>query len=126
MSLRAIAGILVALVVIGGGAIWYLIARKRRRESPHEENGPGYSRTANELEIRPLPAEQRDKFAEQWRAVQATFVDDPTGAVARADALVEEVMKARCYPVADFEQRLDDLSVDQTRFVDSFLAVREI
>ena len=80
----------------------------------------------SEIEIRPLLADQREVFAEQWRAVQAAFVDDPAGAVTRADALVEEVMKTRGYPVSDFEERAADLSVNQLRFVDNYRAAHEI
>jgi hypothetical protein len=49
--------------------------------------------------------------------------------VTEADQLVAEVMRARGYPVADFEQRAADLSVDHPVFVDNYrrghdLAVR--
>ena len=145
MNTAAIVGILVALVVVGG-VVWYLTERKRRTESLQSRYGPEYSRTVKEigsqrraeeelvkrqerveaLEIRPLLADQRELFAERWRKVQATFVDDPAGAVTSADALVEEVMKTRGYPVADFEQRAADLSVHHSRFVDNYRSAREI
>jgi hypothetical protein len=125
MSTAAIVGILVALVVVGG-LIWYLTARKRRTESLQAQSGPQRTRTVSEVEIRPLLAGQRELFAEQWRAVQAAFVDDPAGAVTRADALVEEVMKARGYPISEFEERAADLSDHQLRFVDNYRAAREI
>jgi len=38
-------------------------------------------------------------------------VDDPSTAVRNADLLVVEVMSARGYPVEDFDQRANDLSV---------------
>ena len=47
----------------------------------------------------------------QWRAVQEEFVDDPTRAVSDADKLIQSVMETRGYPVGDFNQRVDDLSV---------------
>jgi hypothetical protein len=78
------------------------------------------------LEIRPLSAEQRGAFTQQWRNVQAMFVDDPRGAVTRADGLVEEVMKTRGYPVSDFDQRAADLSVHHGRVVENYRAAREI
>src|SRR4249920_194352 len=125
MNTAMIVGILVALVAVGG-VIWYLMARKRRTESLPAQSESEPTRTVSEVEIRPLPADQREVFAEQWRAVQETFVDDPAGAVTRADALVEEVMKARGYPVSEFDERAADLSDRQMRFVDNYLAAREI
>jgi hypothetical protein len=58
--------------------------------------------------------------------VQAMFVDDPRGAITRADGLVEEVMKVRGYPVSDFDQRAADLSVHHGRVVENYRAAREI
>jgi len=145
MDTAAIVGLIVALVIVGG-VVWYLTTRKKRTESLQARYGPEYSRTVSEvgsqrraeeelvkrqerveaLEIRPLLAEQRDRFAQQWKSVQALFVDDPSGAVTRADGLVEEVMKIRGYPVSDFDQRAADLSVHHSRFVDNYRAAREI
>ena len=137
--------VLVALVVVGG-VVWYFVGQRRRTEALQARYGPEYSRAVSEsgdarkaeeelvkrkervdhLEIRPLLADQRDQFLQRWRSVQATFVDDPGGAVARADGLVEEVMKTRGYPVADFEQRAADISVHHAVVVDNYRAAREI
>jgi hypothetical protein len=145
MSTAAIVGILVALVVVAG-LVWYLMGQRRRTEQLQSRYGPEYSRVVSEvgdqkraeeelvkrqervehLEIRPLQADQRDLFGQRWRSVQAMFVDDPGGAVTRADQLVEEVMKARGYPVADFDQRAADLSVHHARVIDNYRAAREI
>jgi len=145
MSVAAIIGILVGLAAIGG-AIWLLTERKRQTKSLQSLFGPEYSRTVGEvgsqrraerelvkrqerveaLEIRPLLADQRNVFTQQWRNVQTMFVDDPVSAVTRADALVEEVMKTRGYPIADFDQRAADLSVHHSRVVQNYRAAREI
>lgn len=145
MNTAAIIGILVALVVVAG-VVWFVVGQRRRTEALQTRYGPEYSRTVSEvgsqrraeeelvkrqervehLEIRPLLADQRTSFAQQWRGVQAMFVDDPGGAVTRADRLVEEVMKTRGYPVADFDQRAADLSVHHARVVDNYRAAREI
>lgn len=132
----------VALVAAAG---WYLWQR-RRSEELRARFGPEYERTVSEagdrreaeaelvrrqervehLQIRPLIAEQRGGYVQQWRTVQARFVDDPKGAVSDADLLVEDVMKARGYPVADFDQRAADLSVHHPRVVDNYRAARDI
>lgn len=145
MSAAAVIGILVALIVVGVAA-WYVVMQRRRTQDLQARYGPEYARTVNQvgdqrraehelekrqervehLEIRPLSAEQRGRFTQQWRNVQAMFVDDPRGAVTRADGLVEEVMKTRGYPVSDFDQRAADLSVHHGRVVENYRAARDI
>ena len=145
MNTAAIAGILVALVVVGG-LVWFFVGQRRRTEALRAQYGPEYSRTLTEagsqrkaeaelvkrqervehLEIRPLLADQRELFSQRWRSVQAMFVDDPGGAVSRADGLVEEVMKTRGYPIAEFDQRAADLSVHHAVVVDNYRSAREI
>jgi hypothetical protein len=137
--------VLVALVVVGG-VVWYFVSQRRRTEALQARYGPEYSRLVGEtgdarraeeelvkrkervdhLDIRPLRAEQREQFLTRWRSVQAMFVDDPGGAVARADALVAEVMATRGYPVSDFEQRAADISVHHAVVVDNYRAACEI
>jgi hypothetical protein len=63
------------------------------------------------LSIRDLTPEERRTYSAQWRDVQAKFVEFPELAIHDADALVQEVMAARGYPMGDFEQRAADLSV---------------
>src|SRR5207249_5168181 len=58
--------------------------------------------------------------------VQARFVEDPPRAVAFADALLADVMKARGYPVSDFEQRAGDISVDHPNVVEHYRAGHDI
>jgi hypothetical protein len=43
-----------------------------------------------------------------------------------ADALVAEVMKARGYPVEDFDQRAADISVDHPHVVSNYRAAHDI
>jgi hypothetical protein len=47
-------------------------------------------------------------------------VDDPNIAVRNADRLVVEVMSARGYPVEDFDQRADDLSVSHPEITERY------
>ncbi len=78
------------------------------------------------LDIRPLPPGQREAFLADWTQVQAGFVDDPQKSIAMADALVGDVMKARGYPVEDFEQRAADISVEHPGLVSNYRAAHEI
>jgi hypothetical protein len=47
-------------------------------------------------------------------------VDDPARSVAFADALLGDVMKARGYPVSDFDRRAGDISVDHPVVVEHY------
>jgi hypothetical protein len=131
--------LVIALVIIAAAAAW-LVARNRRSQLLKQKFGTEYDRTVKaagsptvaeadllsrakrvaNLDIHPLNPTDRDRFTEEWRRTQAAFVDDPAAAVARADALVDQVMQARGYPVADFEVRASDISVDHPRFVQNY------
>jgi hypothetical protein len=74
----------------------------------------------DKLDIRPLSPESRDRYARRWQSTQTRFVDDPTGAVAEADMLVQEVMRERGYPTKDFERRVADISVDHPDLVEKY------
>jgi hypothetical protein len=52
--------------------------------------------------------------------VQTRFVDEPKTALKQADALVENVMRDRGYPMNDFEQRAADISPDHPQVVESY------
>jgi len=135
---------LLALVLVA--AIAVMIVTNRRRANLRAKFGPEYGRTVEmtgsprkaeaELQerekrvaaftIRPLSPQQADAFTDAWVRVQAQFVDDPQGAVSRADVLLTEVMEVRGYPIADFEQRSADLSVDHPEVVQNYRSAHEI
>lgn len=132
--------IIVAVVVIALAA--YFWVRSRRSANLRDRFGPEYDHAVEEtgdrgkaeselrerekrvdkLDIRPLDADARRRFSDRWAEVQARFVDDPAGAVGRADALVGEVMSAMGYPVADFDERAADISVDHPHVVEQYRA----
>ena len=78
------------------------------------------------LRLRPLAAEDQERFLKEWQAIQARFVDDPKAAVTEADWLVHRVMRARGYPTGDFEQEAADVSVDHPEVVSNYRAAHEI
>ena len=138
--------VLVAVAVVVLAAVGWLIWQRQRSEALREQYGPEYDRTVRQmgdqrraesellkrqerveqLDIRPLSASQRSEYMDRWRTVQAKFVDDPKGAVTDADGLVTDVLKARGYPIADFDQRAADLSVHHPRVVENYRAARDI
>lgn len=145
MQTWMIAVIVVVALAVVVGALWAW-SRQRRTERLTRQYGPEYEAAIEErgdraaaerelesrmqrvrkLDIVPLSAEQRDRFAEEWRSTQADFVDDPSGSIAKADRLVQEVMAARGYPTGDFDQRAADVSVDHPQVVAEYRAAHEI
>jgi hypothetical protein len=71
------------------------------------------------LNIRDLESTEYEQFWKRWESVQSRFVDSPKGAVTEADDMVSSVLKARGYPVSDFDQRAADISVDHPRVVEN-------
>lgn len=77
-----------------------------------------------QLGIRPLGGEASSRYAEQWRDIQAQFVDDPHDAVARADALLSQVITDRGYPTTDTEEMFASLSINHARSLGGFREAR--
>jgi len=137
--------LVIALVAAIGAAVW-LYLRSRRTSALQDRFGPEYDRALSthhgqreaereleqraerveRLRIRELDHDERERFASSWQAVQAQFVDDPTGATEEADRLVGEVMATRGYPVGDFEQRAADVSVNHPLVVQHYRAAHNI
>ena len=139
MTQNQLIAIIVAVLAVVTVALFYLRTQKSRRL--RERFGPEYERAVNEAgsargeaklekieqrvkkyDIHPLEAAARDRYIEQWRLVQARFVDDPNATVDEADRLLSEVMAARGYPVADFEQQAADLSVNYPLVIEHYRA----
>ena|SRR5437867_2519230 len=146
MSQGTVLIVVVALAVIALAIVAWIVIQKTRTNRLRGRFGPEYDRTVREigdrrkaeqelearqkrvekLTLKPLSAEQRQRFGREWAAAQARFVDDPKAAVADANRLVKEVMQARGYPMGDFEQRAADISVDHPRVVSNYRSAREI
>jgi hypothetical protein len=137
-----IGAIVLAVVVVG---VWFYL-RRQRTEKLRGRFGPEYDHTVKHtgsvakaeaaleararrverFHIRPLSLEDATRFSDSWRQVQAQFVDDPKAAITEADRLVGELMQARGYPVGEFEQRVEDISVDHPNVVMHYRAARDI
>ncbi len=131
--------IIVILLIIAVLAVMALVGRQRTKRL-QERFGPEYNRTIDEigdqrqaereleervahvntLNIRPLSADEVNRYALQWQETQRQFVDEPLAALQKADRLIREVMKAKGYPVEDFEQRVADISVDYPELVTDY------
>jgi FtsZ-interacting cell division protein ZipA len=131
--------IAVAVVAVLAVAVWQMLAR-RRTARLQQRFGPEYQRTLRaadsrreaeaqlqarqqrreQLEIRPLSQTAHDRYVQSWQAVQVQFVDEPRAAVAAGDGLIQNVMVERGYPIEQFEQRADDISVDYPQLVEHY------
>src|SRR2546423_11964665 len=139
MSTAAIIVIVFAITAIAIALLWFF--QKRRSDRLHTKFGPEYERTLAEYgdrrkaeselesrqkriekyEIRGLTREERERFAESWKSVQARFVDEPQQSVTWAHKLLNEVMRTRGYPVsAEFEENAATLSVEHPRVVENY------
>jgi hypothetical protein len=131
--------VIVAAVAVALALAW-MYTERRRRERLRARFGPEYEQTLRDTgdprraesilehrerrvsryRIRALTDDERQHFGEAWRGTQALFVDDPAAAVTDADRLVTDLMTVRGYPTAEFDQRMEDLSVDHPRVIQHY------
>lgn len=125
--------VIVILVVLAAVAAVAFIAYQKKQSSRLQEKfGPEYERTVGAaedrssaektlrerekrrsgFEVTPLSQDAASGYRDEWAEIQRDFVDEPAGAVRRADVLVVRMMRDSGYPVDDFDRRVDDISVD--------------
>src|ERR1700684_3744376 len=140
-------GLAVVVILVIAVLAWMYV-RKRRTSSAklRQRFGPEYERAVRThgserraeakladrekrvgtMKIRELDAAERERFSAQWVSLQSRFVDYPKGAVTEAAELVSSLMQARGYPVADFDQRAADISVDHPKVVENYRSANTI
>lgn len=136
---------LVVVIVVLVIAAW-VIRQRRQSQQLHESFGPEYDHAVSQyhnqghaeeallarqkrveaMTIRPLTPKDQTRFAQAWRETQARFVDEPAAATAEADQLIANLMEVRGYPVRDFEQQADDISVHYPNVVENYRAAHAI
>lgn len=137
--------LLIAVVVVIA-LILYFMFRRRRSTALRDHFGDEYDRTVQtagsrgkaeaaleererrvaELDIRPLGPQERTEFTGEWQEVKAVFVESPVEAVHHADRLLANVMKTRGFPMADFDRRYEDLTVDHAEVARHYREGHEI
>lgn len=137
-------GVVVVLALLAL-ATWYFL-RKKQSDRLRARFGTEYGRAVGDLgskakaeselkaresrvdhlKLVALTAADAARFSQAWSTLQGRFVDNPKGVVAQADLLVRELMLARGYPVADFDRRAADISVDHPAVVDHYRAAQAI
>jgi len=138
---------IIGIVVIIAIVVIAIAASRRARSSQLQRRfGPEYDRTVQttgdraaaereladrekrvkKLKIVDLPDGAKARYAEEWRTIQARFVDDPNNSLNDADRLVGSVMRDRGYPMDDFDQQVADLSPDHPIVVDNYRSAHAI
>ncbi len=138
-----IGGIVVVLLIVLVVAL--ITARNRRVKMLHDIFGPEFDETVKKkgsqraaivelearlkqsksIELHPLTVADRDHYQSDWMATQAEFVEEPCKAVSDADKLIMEVMQCRGYPLADFNERVAELSVKYPQLVNPYRTARD-
>ncbi|HYB86042.1 MAG TPA: hypothetical protein VEC76_04280 [Streptosporangiaceae bacterium] len=132
--------IVIVIVIVAIALAAVMAARRRRTMALRERFGPEYDRTVEahenqrtaeaelrdreryraRLDIKPLSEAARARYADEWRVIQQSFVDQPEEATTAAYDLVNHVMAERGYPMRDFDAQADLVSVDHPDVVENY------
>lgn len=135
--------IVIVLVII---AVGLLVQRRMRSRSLQKTFGPEYDRVVAEqdsrpaaerelrererrhaeLELTPLSAESKARYAAAWEEVQIRFVDAPEDAVGTADDLVTRLIAERGYPTGNYDDQVAHLSVQHAETLQHYRDAHEI
>jgi hypothetical protein len=146
MRVSTVAYIIIAVVVVLAVIVVAMVVTRRKSGRLHSTFGSEYDRTVQatgnrreaerdlsgrmerrkQLSIVPLPEQARQQYIAQWQRVQTSFVDAPVESVRQADVLVSQVMTDRGYPMAEFDQRADDVSVDHANVIENYRSAHAI
>ena len=145
-SFQIMAAVFVVLVLIVVAVGLYAERRKKRTVALKDRFGSEYDRAvlkhgsaraaedklANRttrvetMEIRELGVTERERMINDWHIVQSRFVDHPKLAVTEADDLINGLLEARGYPLANFEQRAADVSVGYPRIMGNYRLAHDV
>jgi hypothetical protein len=147
LSTTELAAIVAFVLIVAACIVVLFYARKRRTEKLRSKfGGAEYARAVEAggnqrhaeagleerkqrvegFHVRPLALNDRARFVESWRKIQSRFVDGPASSVTEADQLLGDVMSARGYPISDFQQRAEDISVDHPLVMENYRTAHEI
>ena len=138
--------IVVVVAVIAIAIAAYVLYQKRQSRRLEQRFGPEYAaavqklgsrakaeaelkkreKRVGRLDIVPLTPAEVSRFTQSWTRLQGSFIDDPKGVLIQADQLVRELLVKRGYPMADFERRAADISVDHPAVVSNYRAAQLI
>lgn len=142
MSAAAIAAIVVVVVIVAVVMLAMMVHRRRVQQRFGDEYGRLVAEHHSQfraqaelgrrewrvqrLAVRPLTDAERARFATDWTAAQARFVDSPLKAVTDGGDLVAAIMKERGYPADSPDRIVGDLSVAHPGTVTDYRIGRQI
>lgn len=148
MERDAILWVIGGLVVVGAiiAIVLAVVLPRRRSLKLREEFGPEYEHTVSRygdrsraeadlverkervsgLRLRSLSEDERARFLTQWKQIQSRFVDEPSTSILEANMMVAEVMRARGYPLRDFDTQAADLSVNYPALAENYRSAHAI
>jgi hypothetical protein len=146
MSANVVWALIAVILVLAAAALFFYVLQRERTRKLRAQFGPEYDRAlekagrkreaeadllrrkrrVEKIELQPLSEGSRVRFADAWASIQKRFVDAPAEAVAEANRLLKDLMTARGYPMTDFEQRAEEISVHYPSLVFNYRAAREI
>jgi len=138
--------LLVVLAIVVVLVVAVVATSQLRSRSLKQRFGPEYERLVDEegdrrsaeaelrgrvkrrdsFEVTELDPAAREAYTEQWLQVQQRFIDEPEQTVADADGLVQTVMRERGYPVDEFDERIEMISVDHPELADNYRTAHAI
>jgi hypothetical protein len=138
--------LLVVLAIVVVLVVAVVAASQLRSRSLKQRFGPEYEHLVDEegdrrsaeaelrgrvkrrdsFDVTELDPAAREAYTEQWLQVQQRFIDDPEQTVAEADGLVQTVMRERGYPVDEFDERIEMISVDHPELADNYRTAHAI
>jgi hypothetical protein len=107
------------------GVEYDMAVRRAGSRKAAEEELRERAEEAERLNIRPLNAEERRRYRDEWSRVEARFVERPTTAVAEADELIGEVFRLQGYD-NEFDRRAAQFAVKNPLLAQHYRAGREI
>ncbi|HEX5585288.1 hypothetical protein [Gaiella sp.] len=130
--------VVAAAIVVALLAVWG--RRTRRRSRLRDRFGSEYDRAVSDsgrkraerrlaevdderdsLEITPLSESARERYIEEWRRVEAHFVDEPYEAARSAERILQRALAERGYPTGrGAEHRAAHLAVDHPDVVERY------
>lgn len=138
MNLNTLIAILTTVIIlVVGGVLAFVFYYRQRTRRLKEDFGSEYNHTVEEVgnrkqaedvlenrqeriesfRIRELEPDERKQFLKKWETIRADFVNDPGVEVEEADRVITEIMLARGYPMTQFDQRVENLSVNHPEVV---------
>jgi FtsZ-interacting cell division protein ZipA len=139
--------VLVAVAIVVSLVVFLVYRRRQqeRQESARQEYGPEFERVAQERgsereaeqelrerrekiesEVQPLSEESRERYDEQWRQVEQTFVDDPKASLDDADRVVAEMLAERNFPTDSRQEANESIGAVHPGVVEDFREAQQV